>query len=445
MKEKIAAQKQKFNKLEENTLLVRINRLLALKRELKNFEKDIYQALFNDLHKDEWEVFVSELSIVNSELNHALKNVKRWMKPRRIKTSLSQIPGKNFVIAEPLGQVLIMSPWNYPLQLTIVPLIGALAAGNVVVIKPSSYAPHIAKVMEDIVNAAFPNGEVILFQGGREVNTEILTYRYDMIFFTGSPDVGKIVMKEASKFLTPVVLELGGKSPLIITPDINIDVTLRRLKFAKLMNNGQTCVAPDYVLLDQKMMHLIPLIEQAFTLNEEESSRMPKIINEKHFLRLKEYLDELNLSSYDVKSSVIRPTIVVNPPLSSKLMQEEIFGPILPIITYQTIDEAISFIQEREKPLALYLFTNNKAIKKGVLTRTSSGAVAINDALIQLANHSFPFGGVGSSGMGKYHGIYSFDVFSHNKAVLAKPFAFDIPFRYKKDKKTMKLLKKLLK
>lgn len=417
--------------------------LLSLQKTIKKHEKDIYEALYLDLKKDEWETFVTELSIVYEELHFALKHLKKWMKPKKIKTALIQFPGKNFIVNDSYGQVLIMSPWNYPLQLTFVPLIGAIAAGNYAVVKPSAYVPNIAKVMQEIVEEAFVNSEVILFLGGRSVNEEILTAEYDLIFFTGSPEVGKVVMRKASETLTPVVLELGGKSPFIITEDADIPLTIRRLKFAKLINNGQTCVAPDYVLMSSKLLPRINEFIRAFDLMPEELERLPKIVNEKHYLRLKTYLKELNVNNYIDNNQSILPTIIVNPSLESGVMTEEIFGPILPFIIYDNLEEAIAFVNERPKPLALYLFTKNKQTMKTVLSRTNSGAVGINDAVVQLANPHFPFGGVGFSGMGNYHGKHSFKTFSHQKPVLYKSRRFDFGFRYEPGPITVKTFKKL--
>jgi len=439
----IALQKEANKKNVIVTYQMRKNRLIALQKAVKKYEKEIYEALFFDLRKDEWEVFVTELSIVYEEIHFALKHLKRWMKPKRIKSALVQFPAKNYIMHDPYGQVLIMSPWNYPLQLTLVPLVGAIAAGNVAVIKPSAYAPKIAEVMKKLIEEAFPNGEVLLFLGGRAVNEEVLKAIYDMIFFTGSPEVGKIVMRRASETLTPVVLELGGKSPFIITEDADIPLTVRRLKFAKLINNGQTCVAPDYVLMDAKVLPRLAEFQEVFDLFPDEEERLPKIINQKHYLRLKEYLVELGIPHFVDNTETIKPTLVVNPPLDSKVMQEEIFGPILPIIVYENLDEAISFINERPKPLALYLFTKSKKTINKVLQSTSSGSVGINDAVVQLANPHFPFGGVGNSGMGAYHGIHSFKAFSHQKAVLHKSRLFDFKFRYDVGDKTVGIFKKL--
>ena len=421
----------------------RRNQLISLQKAIKRHENAIYKALDDDLRKDEWEVFVTELGIVYEELHHAIKNLKKWTKRKRIKTPLVQFPAKNYVISEAYGQVLIMSPWNYPLQLTFVPLIGALAAGNLVVIKPSAYAPEIAKVMQRIVQEVFVNNEVLLFLGGRSVNEQILSQHYDMIFFTGSPGVGKVVMRHASETLTPVVLELGGKSPFIITDDAPFPLTAQRLKFAKMINNGQTCVAPDYVLLAKSQLHRFAELEAIFNLSVAESKRIPKIVNEKHYLRLKSYLDEVGVKTYDDVTQTIKPTLVLNPDPTSQLMHEEIFGPILPVIVYDTLDEAIAFINERPKPLALYLFTTKKVTIDSVLTRTSSGSMAINDAVIQLANVHFPFGGVGNSGMGQYHGKHSFLTFSHQKPILHKSRYFDFAFRYKPGANTVKMFKKL--
>ncbi len=421
----------------------RRKRLLSLQKAIKTHEKAIYAALLADLHKDEWEVFVSELSIVYEELHHALKHLKRWMKRQRIKTPLVQFPAKNYAVYEPFGQVLIMSPWNYPLQLTFVPLIGALAAGNYVVIKPSAYAPKIAKVMQQIINEAFPEKAVLLYLGGRAVNEAILNIKYDFIFFTGSPAVGKIVMAKASETLTPVVLELGGKSPFIISEDAPFALTLRRLKFAKLINNGQTCVGPDYVLLHKKWLPQFAEIVNTFTIDTAESERLPKIVNEKHYKRLKGYLDEVQLKTYDDDTMCITPTVVLNPPLTSQIMNEEIFGPILPVIVYETTADAIEFINDRPKPLALYLFTTNKQTIKDFTLKTSSGSMGINDAVVQMANVHFPFGGVGNSGMGVYHGKHTFKTFSHHKPILHKSRFLDFSFRYKPGNKTVKIFKKL--
>lgn len=443
MIETIKRQKDQFKSSFPLSVKKRKLMLLSLQKSIKKHEKEIYEALYLDLKKDEWEVYVTELSIVYEELHHALKNVHRWQKPKRIKTALVQFPARNYLVSDAYGQVLIMSPWNYPLQLTLVPLIGAIAAGNYAVVKPSAYAPHIAEVMQQIVIDAFPENEVILFLGGRSVNEEILRYPYDFIFFTGSTSVGKVVMRQASDHLTPVVLELGGKSPLIIAEDADLGLTIRRLKFAKLINNGQTCVAPDYVLLSKKLLPRLDDIQRAFDLLPEEQERLPRIVNEKHYLRLKEYLTDLGLSNYVDNTQTISPTIILNPPLDSKVMQEEIFGPILPIIIYDNLEEAIQFINERPKPLALYLFTKSRQTIKAISTRTSSGSMAINDAVVQLANVHFPFGGVGFSGMGNYHGYHSFKTFTHQKGVLHKSRLFDFSFRYEPGPRTVNIFKKL--
>lgn len=443
MIKQIEAQKLLVNTYLPVSYETRRSQLISLQKAIKRHEKAIYQALYDDLRKDEWEVFVTELGIVYEELHHAIKNLKKWTKPTRIKTPLVQFPAKNYVISEAYGQVLIMSPWNYPLQLTFVPLIGALAAGNLVVIKPSAYAPEIAKAMQQIVNEVFTKNEVLLFLGGRSVNEEILSHHYDLIFFTGSPGVGKEVMRSASENLTPIVLELGGKSPFIITEDAPFPLTAKRLKFAKMINNGQTCVAPDYVLLAKSQLHRFDELVSTFTLTDEESKRIPKIVNTKHYLRLKAYLDEVGLKTYDDATQTIRPTLVLNPDPTSLLMHEEIFGPILPVIVYDTLDEAIAYITKRPKPLALYLFTSSKQTMNKVESRTSSGSMAVNDAVIQLANVHFPFGGVGNSGMGQYHGKHSFLTFSHQKPVLHKATHFDFAFRYKPGPNTVKMFKKL--
>ncbi len=445
MKEKISKQRELLKKINPMSYDDRMIHLIRLKKALQKYEKDVFAALYEDLRKTPAEAFATEVGLVYGELKHAIKNLKKWMKPHRVPLALMQFPGKTFIHHEPLGQVLIMSPWNYPFLLTMQPIIGALAAGNVLVVKPSSYSPATSKIMKTIVEEAFPDGEVLLFLGGRAVNTEIFTYRYDYIFFTGGATVGKIAMEAAAKNLTPLTLELGGKSPVFITKDADIPLTVRRLSWGKLINCGQTCVAPDYVLLDEAIADtFIPLLKQTFEKDLEEMKKLPKIITTKHYERLKENLNQVGIKRYDDESETILSTIVVNPPLDTLVMSEEIFGPILPIITYKTLDEAIAFVNEREKPLALYVYTTSKEIAKKILNETSSGSMTVNDNLMQLANSNLPFGGVGNSGMGRYHGKKSFETFSNPKSVLVKSRKFDLVIRYSKDDKAIKTFKKLM-
>ncbi len=444
MKDIIQQQRQLFNNEHPFSVDRRAKMLTRLKQAIKAHEEDIFAALYADLRKSKAEAFMTEVGLVYEEINHALKHLKKWSRPKRVKTSLAQFPAKARLVAEPYGQVLIMSPWNYPFMLTIVPMVGALAAGNVLIIKPSAYAPHIAKVMQSIVTDAFPLKEAILFLGGRSVNEEILTYQFDYIFFTGSLNVGKIVMHKASDDLTPLTLELGGKSPCIIVGDADLELAARRIAWGKLINLGQTCVAPDYLIVERKNEKIIDLINEKFALSQEELLTLPKVINEKHYLRLKAYLQELGLERYDDAHQLIYPTLVKMPALDSQVMQEEIFGPILPVMIVDHLEEVKTFVNNRPKPLAMYVYSDDKKAIDFLLHHTSSGSFTVNDNLMQLASSYLPFGGVGESGMGSYHGHHSFMTFSHQKSVLYKSKMFDLKFRYRKDESAYRMAKKII-
>lgn len=444
MKQIILDQKDLFTLKHPFSVDVRISHLENLKKSIKAHEAQIFEGLYQDLRKSKAEAFMTEVGLVYEEINHAIKHLKKWAKPKKVKISLAQFPAKARIISEPFGQVLIMSPWNYPFMLTLVPLVGALAAGNVIIVKPSAYAPHIAQVMKSIIETAFPNKEVILFLGGRSVNEEILTYKFDYIFFTGSTNVGKTVMHKASEDLTPLTLELGGKSPCLVVGKADLELAARRIAWAKLINMGQTCVAPDYLIVEKKNEKVIDLINQAFTLSKEEMLNLPKIINEKHYLRLKDYLNELGLNRYDDEHQIIYPTLVKMPSLDAKIMQEEIFGPILPVIIVNNLTEAKLFINSRPKPLAMYVYSDEKDTVDYLLKNTSSGSFTVNDNLMQLASSYLPFGGVGDSGMGSYHGHQSFLTFSHQKSVLYKSKRLDLKFRYQKDEKAYNIAKKII-
>ena len=444
MKELITTQRELFNQIHPQSYQKRINHLNNLKQAIRQHEEAIFKALYADLRKDKAEAFMTEVGLVYEEINHALKHLKSWMKPKRVKISLAQFPAKARILSEPFGQALIMSPWNYPFMLTLVPLVGAIAAGNVVIVKPSAYAPHIAAVMKTIVEQAFPQQEVVLFLGGRSVNEEILTYKFDYIFFTGSTGVGKTVMRKASEDLTPLTLELGGKSPCIIVGDSDLTLAARRIAWGKLINMGQTCVAPDYLIVEKKHEKIIDLINIYFKKSKEDMLKLPKIINEKHYLRLRGYLQEIGLNNYDDEHQIIFPTLVVNPKLDSGVMQEEIFGPILPVLLVDSVTEVAAFIAQRPKPLAMYVYSDDKSAVDFLLKHTSSGSFTVNDNLMQLASSYLPFGGVGDSGMGSYHGHQSFLTFSHQKSVLYKSKKFDLKFRYKKDEAAYRMAKKII-
>ncbi len=429
----------------------RIAKLRRLRDLLTTSESAILKALQDDLGKGPGEAYLTELGIVLSELNHTIRHLKRWMRPQRVAGSLSVFPSRSRRLPEPYGLVLIMSPWNYPFQLTITPLIGAIAAGNRCVVKPSNQTPRSAQLMADLITAWLPPEEAAVVQGGREENQQLLDERFDYIFFTGGHTVGRLVMQKAAEHLTPLTLELGGKSPCIVDASADIQLAARRIAFGKGMNAGQTCVAPDYLLvhhdIKEALLQAIQAQWQAFygqdALN---CDQWPRIINQKHYERLMALMQgEKIVCGGQGDGQRIAPTLIDEVSWQSPLMQEEIFGPLLPVISYERLDEAIEQIQQRDKPLALYVFSQDQGQTDKILQSLSFGGGCVNDTLIQLSNPHLPFGGVGASGMGSYHGRHSFDTFSHYKSVLYKG-KMDFPFRYPpySDNKT-KLLKRFLK
>lgn len=430
----------------------RIDKLSKLSSALIKWEQPLLKALYDDLGKSEEEAYISELAIVKHEVNYLISNLKKLMRKHKVKTPIMHFPSNSYIIAEPLGVVLIMSPWNYPLQLTLAPLAAAIAAGNTVIIKPSRYSSNTSKVIKEMINSIYKNTYIEVFLGGSQVNQELLQHKFDFIFFTGSVNVGKIVMQKASEFLTPVALELGGKSPVYIDSSANIKTTASRLAWGKFLNAGQTCVAPDYVLCHEKIYQklLIALKEEINTMygtNPIYNQEYGKIINEKHFNRLIHLLDcgTLAYGGYiDPTTRKIAPSLVIGVDLESPLMQEEIFGPILPIIKVNNFKEAISFIKNKPKPLAAYLFSKNTDQIDYFNTKLSFGGGCINDCIIHLANSNLPFGGVGESGMGSYHGKKSFETFSHNKSILKKNALIDIKLRKPPLKGKLDKLKKLM-
>lgn len=429
----------------------RKEQLKKLKSGIRSHEKQILNALYEDLGKTDFEGFASELGIVYAELDEHLKHLDAWAAKQRVRSSLLSFPSKSYTIAQPLGIVLIMSPWNYPFQLSIVPLISAIAAGNCVMLKPSRYSSHTALVIEEMLSKLFYSNHVATFQGGAQMNQELLRHRYDHIFFTGSPQVGKLVMESAVRYATPVTLELGGKSPVIVTSDADIGLAARRIIWGKCLNAGQTCVAPDYVLVDRKVHN--SLLEQMkiaitamFGSDPLHSSDLGNIINEKHFSRLIGLFEHGTLAwggQIDPKTRRIAPTIITDPRLEAPLMQEEIFGPILPLVAYDSFEQAIDFVQKREKPLALYCFTTNKEHKNQVLTSLSFGGGCINDVVMHLSNTALPFGGVGNSGMGAYHGREGFKTFSHIKSMLESKTWLEVKLRYAPYRGKLSLIKRL--
>ena len=437
----------------EMNLLYRKQKLQDLRVAIKKYEDEIFRALKKDLNKSAFEAYETEVGIVLEEINYTLKHLNKWAKPKRIKTPIFNFLSTSYIYHEPYGKVLIMSPWNYPFQLTITPLIGAFAAGNQIIVKPSEYSSSTAIVVEKLLNEVFSQEEVTVIRGGRAVNQALLEQKYDYIFFTGSFAVGKIVMESAAKYLTPVTLELGGKSPCIIDDSAKVKLAAKRIVWGKLLNAGQTCVAPDYILVhrnikDELVKEMINYIKEFYGESPINNPDYPKIINEKHYKRILGLIENENIitgGQVDLDLMKIAPTILDDVSWQSPVMQEEIFGPVLQIIEFDNLDDVVTMIQNYPKPLALYFFTTNKENEKMLLSKVSFGGGCINDTIIHLSNSNLPFGGVGQSGMGQYHGKASFDTFSHSKSIIKKSNLVDINLRYPPFKDHLKLLKKILK
>ena len=397
---------------------------------------ELEAAMLADFGKPAAETYMTEIGLVLAELRDQLRHVRRWSRPRRVPTPLMHFPASSYIAPEPYGVVLIMAPWNYPIQLCLAPLAGAIAAGNCAIVKPSAYAPHASRAIRAVIEAAFPAEHAAVIEGGRAENQALLHERFDYIFFTGSSAVGRQVMQAAAEHLTPVSLELGGKSPVIVDDTADIRVAARRVAFGKVTNAGQTCVAPDYAFVREPVLEQF-LAEYRRALAEffpnGDLSQMPVIVNDRHFARLRGLLDGQKVvigGGCDEKTRRIEPTVICPADPESAVMQEEIFGPILPIIPYTHIRECISYINAHEKPLALYLFTRDCAIRQRVLATCSFGGGCMNDTLVHLSNPHLPFGGVGASGMGSYHGKKSFDTFTHERSILKKSPSVDIRLRY---------------
>lgn len=431
----------------------RIEMLKKLKDAILKYEPEIAAALKADLGKSETEGYMCEIGLTLSELTYQLKHIRRWSRTKKHKTGLSNFPAKSFTVREPYGCVLVMAPWNYPFLLCMEPLVGALAAGNCCVVKPSAYSPASSAIVKKLIEEVFPSEYVAVVEGGRAENAALLEQRFDYIFFTGGTTVGRLVMEKAAAHITPITLELGGKSPCIIEKSCDLQIAAARLVFGKYLNCGQTCVAPDYVLVDRAIKDaFLELVKQQiikmFGEHPLENPDYGKIINEKHFERLLGLIEREKVvcgGESDAKSLRLAPTVLDNVTAEDAVMQEEIFGPIMPVLTFDKIEEAEQFVREREKPLALYLFTGDKAIEKRFLQYVSFGGGCINDTVIHLATSEMGFGGVGYSGMGDYHGQKSFDTFSHEKSIVKKGSWLDLPMRYQPYKEGhLKLIKRLL-
>jgi aldehyde dehydrogenase (NAD+) len=449
----VASLRQSYVTGKTRSLEWRRSQLRALKRMLEENHHDILTALKKDLGKCETEAMVAEQGFLLSDIDHTLKHLDKWTRPRRVSTPMVAWPGKSFQQAEPLGVVLIIGAWNYPLQLLLAPYIAALAAGNCAVLKPSELSVEISSLVARLIPQYMDMSCVEVIEGGKDEATALLACRWDHIFYTGGEAVGKIVMSAAARHLTPVTLELGGKSPCFVDKKTNLTVTARRLVWGKWMNVGQTCIAPDYVLVEkgfeQKLIEAIKKeLKKQFGKMPLSSRDYGNIINHRHLARLKGYLDGVNVvygGEVDEARPTMSPTLVLDPPLNSAIMQEEIFGPILPIVTIKSIEEGIAFVNDRPKPLALYAFSDSDAQLDTIINQTTSGSVCTNDTMLFMTNPELPFGGVGSSGMGSYHGRAGFDTFSHLKTVMKRSFALDVPFRYAPFSKfKLSLLKKFL-
>ena len=414
----------------------RIDMLKKFRKAIIENDELISAALKADLNKQPFESYMCETGLLLEEINFHIKRLKKWSKTRRVKSGIGQLPGKSYICPEPYGVVLIMAPWNYPVQLCLMPLVGAISAGNCAVVKPSAYAPESSRVISKLIESAFPTGFVTAVEGGREANKALLDEPFDYIFFTGSVAVGKTVMEAAAKRLTPVTLELGGKSPIIVDETANLQLTARRIAFGKVLNAGQTCVAPDYLMIEKSVE--APFFEEykkalADFFPDGDMSGMVRIINDKHFERVCNILDNSgNIvigGARNAETRFIEPAVLTGVPVDSPAMQQEIFGPVLPVLPYEKLDDCIDFIRSRPKPLALYIFSENKMNQEKVLNSCSFGGGCINDTVIHLASSHMSFGGVGESGMGSYHGKKSFDTFTHYRSVL-KQGKLDVKLRY---------------
>lgn len=438
IEEIVKNQREFFGKKKTFDVNYRIKYLKKLKSVILAYEQEIHQALKEDLGKSVSESYMCEVGLTLAELSYQIKHIKRWNRPKRHRTDLTNFHGKSYSVFEPYGVVLVMAPWNYPFMLTMEPVIGAIAAGNCVVAKPSAYSPATSSIIKKILDKVFAEEYVAVVEGGRAENTELLEQKFDYIFFTGGVTVGKLVMEKASKHLTPVSLELGGKSPCIIDKTANLKLAAKRLAFGKYLNLGQTCVAPDYLLIDKDIKDeflkiFIDTVKKMYGEHPLDNENYGKMINEKHYTRVMGLIDQekvvLGGSGRDDELR-IEPTILDNVSLEDAVMQEEIFGPVLPVLTYNKLTEVAKFIEERPHPLALYVFSNNKKVQKFFTEKVAFGGGCINDTVLHLATSQMGFGGVGNSGMGAYHGIKSFQTFTHEKSILRKYNWIDMPMRY---------------
>lgn len=434
----------------------RVTQLKKLKKAIEDNEVDIIDAIRIDLGKPLFEAYTAEIGVLYHELNNAIKRLKKWMKPRKVSTPIYLQPASSYIYPEPKGVVLIVSPWNYPFQLTISPLIGAIAAGNCVVLKPSNQSKKTEEIIAKLISSVFPNNyiSVLLGPGSKTVTPLVEDYRFDHIFFTGSVNAGRKILEVAAKYLTPVTLELGGKSPTIVHEDADIDKAAKRITWAKFYNAGQTCIAPDYLLVHESKKELLIdrmkfYINKYYGDNSLESNNLGRIINNRRFDRLLSLLSDCNIlegGNYSKDDRFIGPTLVDGVDIDHPIMKEEIFGPILPILTYNNISEAVDIVKINNYPLALYIFTEDKSVEKYIIDNIQFGGGCINNAIFHIVNSNLPFGGIGYSGMGRYHDKYTFDTFTHEKSIFKSKGNFDFNLIYPPySEKTLKLVKIFLK
>lgn len=452
---KYEKQKKFFNSGISKSIQYRINSLKKLKKNISLNENEIINALKSDLGKSETETFFSEIALIYIEINLALKNVKRWSKKRKVSSSLINFLSSDYIIPEPYGVTLNISPWNYPFQLSISPLIGAVAAGNTVILKPSEFSSKTSEIIKKIIENTFEKGHVDVILGGPEIGSKLLDFNWDYIFFTGSTNIGKIVAQKAAINLTPTTLELGGKNPCIVDETANLKVASKRIVFGKFLNCGQTCIAPDFILVHESVKKdftekIIERIRKIYNEDVENSENYSRIINKKHFSRLIKLLEKDKIiygGKNNPNSNFIEPTLIDGSNFNSSLMKEEIFGPILPVVSYSNKDELKKILDNYKDPLAFYIFSNNKKFSNELIKRYSFGGAAVNDTISQIVNHRLPFGGIRNSGLGSYHGKQSFKTFSFYKPYIVKSNIFDLNAKYKIDSSsvTYKLLKRVIK
>jgi aldehyde dehydrogenase (NAD+) len=432
----IKKQTEYFNSNYTKDVNFRILQLKKLKSIIKANESILYNAIYSDFKKSEFDTFSTELSFIYHDIDETIKKLPRWWKHKKAKTNIINLPASSFIIPEPLGVCLIIGAWNYPYQLSISPLVAAIAAGNTVILKPSEIPSATSAAMAKLINEKFPCELIYVVEGGIDETSQLLDQKFDKIFFTGSTKVGKIVYQAAAKNLTPVTLELGGKSPVIVTRNCNIKDSAKRIVWAKFLNAGQTCIAPDYIFVDEMIKNELLTCLKAYVLKFDysfENKNYVQIINEPNFIRLTELIDKNKIyygGQSNIQNRYIAPTILTDISFDDKIMEEEIFGPILPVISYVDLNDAVLKIKLRPKPLACYIFTNEKALKNKLLKEISFGGGAINDTVMHISNSNLPFGGVGNSGIGSYHGYAGFVSFSHFKSIIEKPFWFEPNLKY---------------